>query len=364
MHHLPDELTLNGQHFKRTGLLARAHSLSQRSESSWEQALGHFILQWLDEQSFIEVMTSGSTGKPKAIRLPKAAMVTSAGLTGDFFGLKPGNNALLCLRAGYIAGMMMVVRAMVHSMNLIAVAPNSSPLEFLPDSVTVHFAAMLPVQVSNSLASEQLKLKLEAINTIIIGGAPLNQQLEEEIKGSKTNIFATYGMTETITHIAVRRLSGAQRSEYFTALPGINISTDKRGCLVAMADYLGEKPVTTNDLIDFRPPDTFRWLGRFDNIINSGGLKLIPENIEQKIAAFIPQRFFIAGMADDKLGEVPVLVLENSENLRNDYLDALSVKISLLLRKIELPRHIFCTTRFHEGANGKINREKTLKTLI
>lgn len=362
---MPDELILSGQHFKRDQLLDYARTLLESENVEWKQSLGQFILHWLDNRPFVEVMTSGSTGIPKTIRLSKAAMVASARLTGQFFGLQPGQHALLCLRVNYIAGLMMVVRAMVHGLNLITVPPNNSPLEFVPANATIHFAAMLPVQVMNALESETLKTKLEAIQTIIVGGAPITPSLEKDIRVLKNNVFATYGMTETITHIAVRRMSGEESSEDFTLLPGITISTDKRGCLIADVPYLNEEnPVVTNDVVHLSSSLTFRWLGRFDNVINSGGLKLFPEVIEQKIAPLIFHRFFISSVTDDKLGEVPVLVVEKSEMLCKEYLDELHEKMSGLLRKTELPRHIYCTSAFHEGENGKINRKKTLKTLL
>ena len=360
----PDELTLSGQHFNRAELLNYAQTLVESESIEWKQRLGQFIIQWLDDRPFIEVMTSGSTGIPKSIRLRKTAMIASARLTGQFFGLKPGQQALLCLRVSYIAGLMMVVRAMVHEMNLIIVPPNHSPLEFISDDTNIHFAAMLPVQVMNALESEELKAKLEAINTIIVGGAPVTPSLEAGIKMLNNHVYATYGMTETITHIAVRRLSGSESSKEFILLPGISVSTDKRGCLTVRVPYLKNNPVVTNDVVRLSSPNSFHWLGRFDNVINSGGLKLFPEEIEQKIESFIPCRFFISSITDDRLGEVPVLVVEKSQVLCEEYLDELTRKMTEVLRKTELPHHIYCAAAFHEGENGKINRKKTLKTLI
>ncbi|HAH56849.1 MAG: AMP-binding protein [Lentimicrobium sp.] len=361
---IPEELILSGQHFNRAQLLEYARMLVEAEEVEWKQSLGQFIIHWLDNRSFVEIMTSGSTGIPKNIRLSKEAMVASASLTGRFFDLLPDQQALLCLRVNYIAGLMMVVRAMVHRMNLIAVPPTNSPLEFIPDNTTIHFAAMLPVQVMNALESEELKSKLEAINTIIVGGAPVSPSLEAGIRNLNNRVFATYGMTETITHIAVRRMSGKESSQEFTLLPGITISTDKRGCLIAKVPYLNNHPVVTNDVIRPGSSGKFRWLGRFDNVINSGGLKLFPEMIEQKIAPLISHRFFISSVTDDKLGEVPVLVVEKSELLCKEYLDELNKKMAKLLRKTELPRQIYCTSTFHEGENGKINRKMTMKTLL
>ncbi|GAB1404280.1 AMP-binding protein [Lentimicrobium sp.] len=363
MNDIPAELTLSGRHLNRTQLLEYAHTLSRQEAEEWKHSLGRFLIQWIDSHPYINVTTSGSTGLPKTMAISKKAMIASARLTGEFFNLKTGAQALLCLRAGYIAGLMMVVRAMVYQMNLIIVPPNQSPLEFISSETNIDFAAMLPVQVMNSLNREVLKPKLEAIDTLIIGGAPIAPSLESRIKTLKNRVFATYGMTETIAHIAARRISGKAFSRNFSLLPGITISTDGRGCLVANVPYLDKNPVVTNDVVHIVSPSKFRWLGRYDNVINSGGVKLFPEVIEQKIASLISNRFFIASVSDVKLGEVPVLVIEKPEPCTQTYIDEIRVKLVGILKKTELPDHIYCVPAFEEGENEKINRERTMKKL-
>lgn len=361
MKKIPKELIFNGQYYSMEELHSLAISLIAPGRHEWEHLLGQFLLQWLDEKDFVTVKTSGSTGAPKISELSKVAMLTSATMTGGFLGLSKGQTALLCLRAGYIAGMMMVVRAMAYQMNLVAVPPEGSPLDALPDNTTIDFAAMVPAQVFNSLKSAGSKHKLASIGTLIIGGAPVSPELEKVFGNLNGRIYATFGMTETITHIALRRMNGPERSDIYTVLPGINIGTDERGCLVADVPYLAEKKVVTNDLVSIGSPGTFRWLGRADHVINCGGIKLIPEEIEKKIASVIDRRFFIAGMPDHKLGEIPVIVLETSSPLSEQEKDKLTNLIQPLLSKAELPRHILQSDGFAETENGKVKRGESLK---
>jgi O-succinylbenzoic acid--CoA ligase len=359
MSNIPKTLTFNGQDYSNKELLSLADSLRADSKTKWERSLGQFLLQWLDENEFVEVMTSGSTGAPKVIALNKKAMIASATMTGEFFGLHEGQTALLCLRAEYIAGMMMVIRAMVHRMNLIAVPPFGSPLDTLPDNVKVDFAAMVPTQIYNALVSGESKHQLEAIGTLIIGGAPVGPELEKLLEGLGGRIFVTFGMTETITHIALRRINGPDRSDFYTVLPGISIKTDERGCLVAGVPYPENEEVITNDLVIIESPSTFRWLGRADHVINCGGMKIVPELIERKIAHLIATRFFIAPLPDEKLGEIPVLVIETLQMTEKEIVNLLN-GLKSVLNKDEAPRRILFTESFVATENGKINRQESL----
>jgi len=358
---LPKALTINGKQYSPGELMILADSLAVQNKAEWEQALGLFLRQWLDEKESVDVMTSGSTGKPKVISIRKTAMLTSASMTGDFLKLQKGETALLCLSAAYIAGMMIIVRAMACQMNLITVPPFGSPLDFVPAGQIINFAAMVPAQVFNSLGAPESKRKLENTGTLIIGGAPINPELENLLQPLNGNIYASFGMTETITHIALRRLNGNQRSELYTVLPGISVESDKRSCLVAHVPYLQPDTIATNDCVIIESPGTFRWLGRIDHVINSGGLKLFPEEIEGKAAPFIPQRFFIASLPDKKLGEIPCLVLESPDPLPENEVEQLLNKLRSALRKEELPRQILYTDSFAETENGKINRKESLE---
>lgn len=353
---IPGELIIDGKHHSAEQLLNLALSLVSPGKSDWEQALGNFLRQWLDENDTVEVMTSGSTGLPKPVFIGKQAMLTSALMTGAFVGLHEHQTALLCLRANYIAGMMMIVRAMTHRMNLVIVPPDSAPLVHLPANAGIDFAAMVPAQVYNSLKSAESKRKLESIGTLIVGGAPVSANLERLIEDLKGNIYATFGMTETITHIALRRINGPEHSDVYSVLQGIAIDTDDRGCLIASVPYLAEKKVITNDLVRIESPVTFRWLGRADHVINCGGIKLIPEEIEKKIGSLIETRFIITAQPDPKLGEIPVLVIEAPAPLSENEKEKLMALLQTQLTRVETPRRILQTQAFTETESGKIIR--------
>lgn len=316
----------------------------------------HFFLkQWFSESSFVEVKTSGSTGTPKVIQLQKSHMINSAKATGDFFNLVEGTTALLCMSSNFIAGKMMLVRALELGWELDSVIPVSNPLKDI--SKKYDFSAMVPIQLHNSLN------ELHKIKKIIVGGGVVSDKLLKEIQQVKTAIFATYGMTETVTHIAVKKLnchSEINEESYYKTLPNISISKDLRGCLVIDAPKISEDTVVTNDLVQLISAFQFEWLGRYDTVINSGGVKLVPEQIEQKISKIIHQRFFVCGLSDTVLGEKLVLIIEGSKENRvlNDINNLKS------LSKFEKPKEIFFISKFIETETKKINRVKTIDILV
>jgi len=359
MKSIPKSLTLNGNYYSEKALSALPAELSLAGKPDWERALGSFLRQWIDENETIQVRTSGSTGIPKSMTLKKKSMLTSASMTCSYFGLSEGQTALLCLNTGYIAGMMMVVRAMAGQLNLITVPPAGTPLINVPAG-HIDFAAMVPAQVYHSLRNPLTRQILESIGTLIIGGAALSPELEKTLEGINGRIYATFGMTETITHIALRRLNGRERSNEYTILPGITIGTDDRGCLTAGVPWEADK-IGSNDLVRIESPETFRWLGRTDNIINTGGIKVIPETIEKRIAEFVGHRFFITGLPDPGLGEIPALVVESSTPLNEKQVEQILTRIKPFLTKAEMPQQIIRAAQFSETGNGKINRKESLK---
>ena len=298
----------------------------------FEIAIGNFLIDWVNDDAFVYVKTSGSTGSPKQIKLEKQHMVNSAMATGSFFNLKSGDSALLCLPTEFIAGKMMLVRAMVLGLKLDYVAPNSKPLE--NNSKVYDFSAMIPLQLENSITH------IKSIKKLIVGGAKISSHLIGKVQDKSTAVFVTYGMTETITHIAVKEIHNAQQiaSETFKALPDVTFKTDQRNCLVIHAPSIATEKVVTNDLVNLISATEFEWLGRFDSIINSGGIKLIPEKIEAKLAAIIKERFFVAGIPDEKLGEKLVLVIEGKPR-KIDF-------SSLELTAYEIPKEVFYATKF------------------
>jgi O-succinylbenzoic acid--CoA ligase len=336
-----NQFKLNGFHLNREDLCRVAYSFIKEGED-FEKPVGDFLLDWFDSKPFIEMQTSGTTGAPKIISVSKQAMVESALATGDFFGLQPGNKALQCLPVKYVAGKMMLVRAMILGLDLEFVAPSSHPLELL--EMDFDFVAMVPLQAQNSLT------ELKRVKKMIVGGAAVSKNLEKQLLKLPTQVFETYGMTETITHIAARKLG----EKAFTVLPGVTISYDDRNCLVIHAPRISDEVIVTNDIVELVNENQFIFIGRMDNVINSGGIKLIPEQIEEKLSQSMTHRFFIASKPDPELGEKVILVVEGETyDLGSDiYKD---------LDKYEKPKEVLFIPKFKETGSGKIMRKETLQ---
>ena len=340
---------LNGISYNFEELKEVAYSLVKEGEA-FEKVVGDFLLDWLDEKPYVMVKTSGSTGTPKPVKLDKTAMVNSAIMTGDFFGLQPGMSALHCLPSRYIAGKMMLVRAMILGLEIDIVYPTTMPA--YDDRKPYDFCAMIPLQLQNSLH------RLECINTLIVGGAAVTHSLHHELQNLSVKVFETYGMTETVSHVAVKAHNHTRASDEsgFKTLPDVTVSQDERKCLVIEAPKLFSGTVKTNDIVEMLAKDEFKILGRFDNIINSGGVKLHPETIEAKLSDKIDQRFFMASEPDEALGEKLILVLESDSN-------TLDSAVFDELDKFEIPKDIKCVPKFFETETRKIQRQKTLETI-
>jgi O-succinylbenzoic acid--CoA ligase len=338
---------LNGNNYDHNHLKEVAYSLIKEGEP-YERTTGNFLLDWLDENDFIKVQTSGSTGKPKSIKLSKQAMVNSCIATGNYLKLKPSMSALHCLPTNFIAGKMMLVRAMILGLEMDLVEPTSQPI-FDYDKV-YHFTAMLPMQLESTLTY------LHNVKVIIVGGSSVSKQLIESTQSLKSKVYATYGMTETATHIALMPLNNKMQEPYFRILPNVSISQDERGCLVIDAPKVAKEKVVTNDLVKLHSPSEFEWLGRIDNVINSGGIKLFPEQIEEKLRGKIQYQFFIASEPDKKLGNQLILVLESESN-------DLDASVFEGLENFEIPRKVYAVPEFKMTSTGKIIRLETLKLI-
>ena len=328
------------------------------AQTAFEQATFNFTRAWLsDEDSFI-ITTSGSTGEAKPISITRSQMKESAMRTVDALGLIENDVSFVCLNTQYIGGRMMLVRALETNMRILAVEPSSTPLAGIRDHID--FAAMVPLQVEATLASDEAS-KFDEMKAVIIGGAVVSDTLQASIQKIKAPVYATYGMTETVSHIALKRLNGDKASSYFTVLPGIGIQRDERECLVIKAPYLPET-IVTNDLVEIIDRNTFHWLGRWDNVINSGGIKVMPEKIEAEIGKIfnslnVHQNYFVHGIPDKRLGSKIILVVEGEFFVKkNEVLDALYQTFS----KYEVPREIISIPNFAYTSTGKINRKKTL----
>ncbi len=349
---------LNGHLIGKDEIWDVAYSLVKEGED-YEQEAGEFLLSWIDHRETVAMQTSGSTGKPKIIELAKSSMVNSARETGDFFKLGTGTRALCCLSAANIAGRMMLVRAMVLGWNLRLIAPVSAPLEEVSGSFD--FAALVPLQLKKSLN------KLSRIRTVIVGGAPIPPPILAALPSSGSAVWQTYGMTETATHVALRKLKRIDPSKDplsqeppFEAMPGIRFETDREGRLVINAPERLQEPVRTNDLVELESETRFRWLGRTDRVINSGGVKLHPEQLEARLGTMIDSRFFLAGQPDDTLGERLVLVVEGSGN--PDKLQKL-ISESEAFDTYEVPKEIHFVEAMRETPSAKVDRQATVASL-
>jgi len=338
----------NNYHFDHNSLKEVAYSFVKEGEP-YQKQVGNFLLDWFDDNDYVFVNTSGSTGEPKQIKLLKQAMVESAIATGDYFDLEPGNSALHCLPTEYIAGKMMLIRAIILGLELDLVEPSSNPLMYT--NKTYNFCAMVPLQLQNSIE------KLNSIETLIIGGASVSEALQKKLQDTACKVYATYGMTETITHIATKPLNhNNSKGLNYNTLPGVSISKDDRDCLMINAPRLSTEGIVTNDVVEIESESEFKILGRIDNVINSGGVKLFPEQIEAKLRNQMNNRFFIAGQDDINLGQELIMVVEGDTN-------TLENSIFKDLDTYETPKQIYNIERFIETASGKIQRKKILELL-
>jgi O-succinylbenzoic acid--CoA ligase len=336
------DFKLNGKSFTYIELLSEALYLKENGQL-FEKEIGKFLLDWLNNESFVLVKTSGSTGIPKQIVLQKSAMIASAKATGLFFNLIPKSTSLLCLSANYIAGKMMLVRAITLGLHLDTIDPTSTPLF----TKKYNFIAMVPLQVEKSL------VKLNLVDKLLIGGTKVSYSLSESILKTNCNAFESYGMTETISHIAIKKIGELS----FTVLPNVTISVDDRNCLVIEASELFKEKVITNDIVEIVNATQFILKGRIDNVLNSGGIKIFPEEVEEKLAKYISAPFFIGSKPDEILGEKVILVIEATPfSIDNSVFSELS--------KYQIPKQILFVEAFDRTETQKINRKKTLEKLI
>lgn len=348
---LHPSFTLNGLQYETAeDLLSIARELEEEGKD-YEVSIGKFIQKWLNNKDTVNVKTSGSTGKPKKIKILKSHMIASAKATGAYFDLAEKTSALLCLSAEHIGGKMMLVRAMTLGWNLHVVAPVKDALSHYDNEYD--FVAMVPYQLYHSLK------ELKKVKKLIVGGGAVSEELIEQIKNVPTEIYATYGMTETISHIAVKKLNNPDKSAHFTALPNVTFTTDGRECLVIYAPGIANDLVITNDLVDLKSDTQFSWLGRYDNVINSGGFKLYPEKIEGKLISFINDPFIIASEEDEQLGQRVILIVETDQHKSlSDYSGAFS-----FLENYERPKKIYTLSKFPFTKTEKIKRGDILQVL-
>ena len=316
-------------------------------------SLEEFLSEWNNDSLFVHVQTSGSTGAPKPMLAEKRRMLASARITNDFLGLREGDVALLCMSLDYIAGKMMVVRSIERGLKLITVEPSGHPLnhsQLAIDDCQIDFAAMVPLQVYNTLQVPEERKRLLQIRHLIIGGGAIDEALGAELKNFPNAVWSTYGMTETLSHIALRRLSGPEASDWYIPFSSVKVSLSDDGCLVIDAPEVCPGRLVTNDIAEISPQG-FRILGRKDNVICSGGIKIQIEEVESRLRPFLRVPYLISKRPDPKFGEVSVLLTEGS-------VDEARQICERILPKYYLPRHYLHVDRIPLTETGKPARQQ------
>ena len=340
---------LDGKAYSQDSLLVAAKKWQSSGDNEQKQ-LGMFMEEWLDGNDSLTLHTSGSTGTPKQLLVSKKSMQASAERTAAFFELSPGDTALLCLPTHYIAGKMMLVRALVIGLEL-DVIPSKTLLDL--KGKTYDFAALIPLQVN---ASFEL---LGNLKKILIGGAPIPTELRKALAKKYPHCVETYGMTETLTHVATRFV--CYPTVPFRAMPGIKINVDHDSCLQIMAPYISSSPICTNDVVELLDNRSFILIGRRDFVINSGGRKIFPEQLEEKLSVQLRIPFFFTGIPDVELGEKLVLVVEGG--IKEKQLGLKTATKLLGADKHLVPKDVLCLDTFVLTRTGKLNRIATLKGL-
>ena len=334
--------------------------------------LEEFLDEWNNDSERVLVHTSGSTGAPKPLWVEKRRMEASARITCDFLGLKEGDTALLCMPLDYIAGKMMVVRSLVRKLKLMVVEPTGHPLAAhqLPRVLT--FAAMVPMQVYNSLQVPEERERLRQIRHLIIGGGAIDEALARELEDFPNYVWSTYGMTETLSHIALRRLNGAEASEWYTPFDNVRISQNEDGCLVIDAPEVCAERLVTNDIVEISQ-GRFRVVGRKDNVICSGGIKIQAEEVERALKPYLHVPFMITKRKDEKYGEIVVMMVEYRGERREErgewkeergerIEDSLKTRLQRLCRehlpKYWQPRDFVFVDKIPMTETGKIARKE------
>ena len=333
----------------------------------FEEKVVAFLSEWFSDSETVKVQTSGSTGTPKIFEIEKEKMRASAEMTCNFLNLKPGNSALLCLPVEYISGKMLVVRSIERKLKLHIENSSTKPLENITEEID--FCAMTPLQVENSLD------KIHLIKKLIIGGAAVSESLKKKLKTSNfqlptSSIYETYGMSETLSHIALKEIF-PNEEEFFNVFDGINISLDERNCLKINAPKLNSEILQTNDLVEINTLEEngkqqFKFLGRIDNVINSGGAKIFPEKLEALVKKHLSNEVVFLGIPDEVFGQKLILVIEENQESRIENQEHLKSIISNLEfeKSFHQPKEIIFLKEIPRTPNGKVNRKELLKLIL
>jgi len=360
---LPDSFLLNGREFAYADI-AQYPANSPTELNGYEARVLEFGRQWLTGSQKFAQRTSGSTGEPQIITLTRRQLAASARRTGDYFDLGPGERALVCLNCEFIGGKMVLVRGLERQMQLTIVEPVADPFAQVAANAAFDFAAFVPLQLRAMLAAGRAD-RLNAMRAVLVGGAGVEPSLLTDIEQLTVPVYLTYGMTETASHVALRRLNGPQASAHYRLLPGLHLGQDARGCLTVRGDVTNDELVITNDRIELLDKHTFDWLGRVDFVINSGGVKVQAEKVELVLDVALaeigsPRRAFVAGLPDERLGQAVTAFVEGpplAAPLEEQLLGLLRARLG----KYELPRQLRYVGAFAATASGKLDRAATLR---
>jgi o-succinylbenzoate---CoA ligase len=328
-----------------------------------------FCQQWLNGEDTFTLFTSGSTGSPKPVTFKRQQMIVSARMTGKALGLAAGDRALVALPTQYIGGRMMLVRGFELKLHLTIVPPSALPLSRFTEDTRFDFFSFVPLQLQQTLWQTPEKTAvLNRAKAILLGGAAVSHTLEARLQAIQAPVYHTYGMTETVSHIALKKLNTSGRQAYFTVLDGVEISTDSRGCLVIHMPFPDSEPVVTNDIVQLLSPATFAWIGRTDNVINSGGIKIQAEKVEQMTEKVLgrmdmDRRFFVAPLPDALLGQAVSLFIEGTP-FSAEQEAMLADQLRHCLSKYEQPKTIRYIPAFAETASGKLDKRQTVQAAL
>lgn len=352
-----DSFIINGKIIAVNKLLH--DTLAFQNRTSFEISTLTFIKNWLCGQKEFSIKTSGSTGSPKLVNVTREQMINSALRTIDTLKLSPGDSTLACLDPAFIAGMMMIVRAIVGKLDLIIIAPRANPLSDINEKIKINFIALTPNQVDQAI--EHSVERLNQINTVLIGGAAIHPDLENKLRELQPQIIHSYAMTETLSHVALRILNGSKASSIYRAMEGVSFEQDDRECLIIHDQWLGFEKLVTNDVIELIDEKSFRWLGRYDNVINSGGIKIQMEEIEKKIKLILkdlgsPTNFCLLSRPDPKLTQKMVLLIERGRYEIDR--QVLKKELKNQLPKFHDPKEIVLVPKIVYTETGKVDRNK------
>lgn len=329
------------------------------NKSEFDVVTMEFIKQWFSGKNNFQLQTSGSTGKPKKINFTKNQLQKSALRSINAFKLKSGETILVCLNTAFVAGMMMLVRALEGQLKLIIETPSANPLANIENGEAIDFCALTPYQAKTVL--EETPLRLATIKTLLIGGAALDPSLEDALQKVKTKVYHSYAMTETLTHVALRQVNGEEKSNIYYALQGVSFSQDVRKCLIIQDQILGIEHLVTNDIVELLNKKSFRWIGRYDNIVNSGGIKIQVEELEKNIYRIldnlgIDSSFCLLSIPDKMLNNKLILLIEQNEKLLDEKNILLVLKNNLPV--YHNPKAIKQVSEIYLTKSGKIDRKR------